>query len=377
MERRSTQQLDVTVLEETRDFALLEEEWEDLYRHAPLATPFQSWAWLYSWWESYGEGYELRLVIMRAGDLLVGIVPMMLERGRGVRKLLFVGTGLTDYNDMLVRQGWEASASEAGLRALQRMDGWHVIELQELRPIAAAWDLLHVWRGPKTSIRQSVCPQIDARPWDELLTSVSKNLRQTARRSLRNVEADGLRPSPAKPADIERAARRWIALHREWWRERDIAPEHMTEKFEYHLTSAVCRMVARELGTISEFRRDGEVVISFFWVFGKDFVGNHLVGASQEASRRYQVSSLSIWDGINIAHGRNCSYLDMLRGEEPYKLRWNPKMVPNHRVILGRNRLSWVLYTRYRLLRSEVRRYANSEDAAPWLRSALNWLRKS
>ena len=49
------QQLQATVLTEERDFAALEEEWEDLYEHCPSATPFQSWAWLYSWWEYYGR----------------------------------------------------------------------------------------------------------------------------------------------------------------------------------------------------------------------------------------------------------------------------------------------------------------------------------
>ena len=36
------------ILLEDHDFRLLK-EWEDLYRNSPQATPFQSWAWLYSW----------------------------------------------------------------------------------------------------------------------------------------------------------------------------------------------------------------------------------------------------------------------------------------------------------------------------------------
>src|SRR5215203_640011 len=100
--------LDVAVLEDAEAFAGLEEEWEDLYRHSPRATPFQSWAWLYSWWEHYGEGYELRLVTLRdGGGLLVGLLPLMLKRRWGFGVLLLVGTGPTDYNDVLVREGWE------------------------------------------------------------------------------------------------------------------------------------------------------------------------------------------------------------------------------------------------------------------------------
>lgn len=376
MERYPSRQLDVAVLEETENFALLEEDWEDLYRHSPRATPFQSWAWLYSWWESYGEGYELRLITVWAGDLLVSILPMMLERGRGIRKLLFVGTGLTDYNDLLVRQGWEEPASEAGLRALQGMDGWHVIELQELRPTAATWDLLRVWRGPKISISQSVCPKIEVRPWDELLMSVSRNLRKKARQDLRKTEEDGVSLRPVGPNDIEQAARRCVELHREWWQGKDIAQEHTTRVFESHLLAAVRRMTDRGLGTIFEFVRDGEVIISVLWIFGKDFVGSYLYGASQEALTRYQVSSLATWNGINLALIRNSTHLDMLRGEEPYKLRWNPETSLNRRVILGRGRIHWEVYTKYRLLRVRIRMYEESEDTPQWIRTAVNRLRR-
>ncbi len=74
----TTRRLELAMLQDTRKFAALEEEWEDLYRNSPLATPFQSWAWLYSWWEAYGEGYELRLIAVWEAGLLVGLVPLML-----------------------------------------------------------------------------------------------------------------------------------------------------------------------------------------------------------------------------------------------------------------------------------------------------------
>ncbi len=44
----------VEIVEDSWGFAALEEEWDDLHRQSPRATPFQSWAWLYSWWEHYG-----------------------------------------------------------------------------------------------------------------------------------------------------------------------------------------------------------------------------------------------------------------------------------------------------------------------------------
>src|ERR671921_808304 len=96
-----TQTSEVAVVKDAGSFASLEEEWDDLYRNSPRATPFQSWAWLYSWWEYYGEGYELRLVTVREGErMLIGVLPLMLERRWGFGRLLFVGSGKSTYLDM-------------------------------------------------------------------------------------------------------------------------------------------------------------------------------------------------------------------------------------------------------------------------------------
>jgi CelD/BcsL family acetyltransferase involved in cellulose biosynthesis len=360
------------VVEDSRAFAALEQEWDDLYQNCLLATPFQSWAWLYSWWEAYGAYYKLQLIALRDGrGLLVGAMPLMLEHRQGLGKLLFIGTGLSDYLDMLVRRGWEEGVSEAGIRVLHSMDSWHVADLQQLRPDAAAWSIFRKWPGPRSIVWQSSCPVIDVKPWDELVASLSRKQRSAVRRTLRRAEADGLRPALAGADDAEQAGHRLVALHREAWRGRNIASTHLTREFESHMVAAAVRMTARELGAISEFWQDGEVIASNFLLFGHSFVGGYMGGARQKACRRYQVSTLKIWDAMNIARIRNSSRLDLLRGEEPYKLRWNPTIVPNHRVILGRSLVFWGPYAGYRCLRSRAQRHllAHPESALRWAKA--------
>jgi hypothetical protein len=110
-------------------------------------------------------------------------------------------------------------------------------------------------------------------------------------------------------------------------------------------------MTVRELGGISEFWRDGEVIVSDFRVSGRDFIGTYMLGASREALQHYQWSSLYIYYALNIARSKNCGYLDLLRGEEPYKLRWSSRISPSHRLILGRNLVFWAPYAGYHALR--------------------------
>src|SRR5918995_1592468 len=183
----------VMIIDDVQRFAALEEEWAELHHHSPQATPFQSWAWLYSWWEFYGEGNELWLMTVRNDQgLLVGAVPLMLERSFGLSRLLFVATGPTDYLDVLVREGWADRVLEALVQTLKQMSSsWQVVDLQQLRPDAVAWGICELWAGPQLNTWQDGCPIIEVKPHEELLSSLSKNLRRTVRHSLRRAEADG------------------------------------------------------------------------------------------------------------------------------------------------------------------------------------------
>jgi hypothetical protein len=378
------QQLHTTVLRDTKDFASLKEEWDELYKSCPSATPFQSWAWLYSWWEVYREdSYGLRLVMLRDADgLLVGLLPFMVRRGR----LLLLGDNAkslywyvtTPYKDILVRESWEEPVARAGARALEEMDGWRVADLQELMPHSAAWSLFDHWNGPKTSVPITDYVLVRAGSWEALLPSLSRKLRKTARRTLRQAEQDGLRCEPVGPEEAERAARTLVGLHRELWRGRRIDPEDLTPRYEAFMEATARRMTAGGIGRISEFRRDdGTVLVSQFLVFDKDFVGAYVTGASEEASRRYQLETLTNWDVMNVARSRGSAYVSLMFYVSWDKLRWASEVVSSHHMILGRGRIFWVPYAgyyvlrhRYYALRSKAQVYVHSEGAPRWIKKA-------
>jgi hypothetical protein len=374
--------LATAVLSSAGDFTSLKEEWNELYECCPSATPFQSWEWLYSWWEFYGEGtFGLRLVTVRSEEgLLVGLLPLMVRRGQvflmGDRGTLY--HVITPYKDVLVREGWEKPVARAAARSLKEMGGWWVADLQELMPNAAAWEIFGHWDGPKSRAPITDYVLIRADSWEKLLASLSKNLRSTARRTLRRIEEDGVRREPAAAQDAGRAARTLVELHRQLWAGRRIGPEHLSPRFEAFMEAAARRMTARGIGRISEFRCGATVLVSQFLLFDKDFVGVYLLGASQEASRRYQFETLSNWDAIDVALGRSNAYVSFMDGDTREKLRWASEVVRSQRAILSRSRAFWVPYAGYYLAReryyallSQAQIYLHSEQAPRWLENAI------
>ncbi len=140
-------------------------------------------------------------------------------------------------------------------------------------------------------------------------------------------------------------------------------------------------MSARGIGRISEFRRqdDGEVLVSQFLLFDKDFVGAYVIGASEEASRRYQLETLTNWDAMNVARSRGSAYVSSMFYVSWDKLRWASEVVRSHRAILGRTKAFWIPYAgyyvardRYYTLLSNAQVYVHSEGAPSWIKNATD-----
>lgn len=375
------------IVTEGRDFAALEEEWDGLHSSSSAATPFQSWAWLYSWWENYGEGrhpgtgFDLRLITVReAGSgRLVGVLPLMAERRRPLPdRLLFVGTGITDHLDILAGEGFETVVAKAGARALRGLLGERpgsvaVADLQQVGPSAAAWELYRTWAGPRLTVWQDGCPAVEIEDgWEGLLKSLGQKHRGNVRRALRRAASDGAGWEIAGPEEAGDAAGRLVALHRREWEGREIGPEHLTERFEAHLRAAAERMSERGLGAVSELRRGDEVVASHLVALGKGRVEGYLGGASTDALHRYSMDCLYIHDLANTAEARGLRTLSLGRGEESYKMRWGPGVADNERLILGRSRLSFWPYAAHALAYSRARRWKNSGAAPAWALGAAS-----
>ena len=368
--------IEVEIVRDTRAFAALEGEWDALYDDAPAATPFQSWAWLFSWWEHYGEeSLGLRVVTARDGDgRLVGAIPLMLAPGG---RLLFVGAGEANYLDMIARAGWEERVVEAGAEVLRGLLGrGGVADLQDLRPSAVVWGLYRAWGGPKTSVARDGSPVIDLGDggWKGLLGSLRRKRRSNVRQTLKRAEADEVRGELVGAEAVEEAARRLVELHRESWQGRDIATEHLTRRWESYVVAAARRMTERGLGAICELRRGEELLVSQLLVYGRESDGFLVIGASEKAMERYQVSSLLIREGVNVALSRNAACFDMMQGEEPYKLRWCTRVVPLRRIVLGRSLTTWAPYAGYHVLGARavrhVKRRVKSEGTPRWVEAA-------
>ena len=92
-------------------------EWDALWRSLPGTTPFQSPAWLLSWWAQFGTGRPAMGVLRQSGRL-IGLLPAyVLDEGSGA-KLLPIGAGISDTLDALIAPDAPPDAAARLLAAL-------------------------------------------------------------------------------------------------------------------------------------------------------------------------------------------------------------------------------------------------------------------
>ncbi|MFE9724942.1 GNAT family N-acetyltransferase [Streptomyces sp. NPDC005794] len=338
--------LTVTLCRDLPDFADLAAEWDALHRRCPTATPFQSHAWLHSWWLSYGTPGRLRVVLARRGGRLIGAAPLMLVH-RPMPLLVPMGGAISDFSDILV-DGEDTRAAVTALeRGLHRAAGHTVVDLREVRPDASAHLLFEAWSGARSSRTDSTCMELPAGPVDSLIGRMTGSRAQRARAKLRRIDALGIECRTAPVHRVAGAIGTLLRLHELQWLGRGVTPEHLRPRFCAHLVRSARRMVRDGEASVREFLLDGEVVAADLSFRSAQLTGGYLYGADPRLrERKVDVSLMLLRELARESESLDRGVLSLLRGSEQYKNHWSPVSVVNQRLLLARSSLEPLLRLR-------------------------------
>ncbi|MEV0978219.1 GNAT family N-acetyltransferase [Streptomyces sp. NPDC049915] len=327
-------------------FAALGAAWEQLYRRCAAATPFQSHAWLHSWWLSYGRPGRLRLLLVHAGGELVAAAPLMLAR-RPLPTLVPLGGTISDYADVLLDDADDGRAAGALTCLLADLARGTLIDFREVRPGAAIERVYDRWRGPRRTVRDSLCLELPAAPMDGLVARLPSHKAQRVRAKLRKLDAMGVRRRVVGPEEVDAALGTLLELHRLQWQGRRVTSEHLRPRFREHLVRAVGPMVRSGNAVVTEFRIDGEVMAVDLTLLSHALAGCYLYGAHPRLRERKADVAVMLLEACAEnalpAGTGGQGTLSLLRGDEPYKHRWRPERVANQRLLLARRRTAPLL----------------------------------
>jgi CelD/BcsL family acetyltransferase involved in cellulose biosynthesis len=268
----------------------LEPHWEALFDRSPCATPFQHPAWVLAWWRQFG-GDRWSTVTSWQDGRLAAIAPLFEYAGRH----LFIGSGITDYNDMLAEPG-AALDLPAPLELTDLPSHSPLLERFEAQPC-------------------SPCPVASLGP---ISAKLEKNLRYSLRRLQTIGEVRFERATAETLDEILDALFRWHTARWQTRGESGVLTDAQVHAFHRQvapafLAAGMLRLyglrVAGELrGALYCFARSGRV---YYYLSGFD---PELASCSP--------GSLMIWHAWEEARSAGDLEFDFLRGSEPYKSAW-------------------------------------------------------
>ena len=172
------------------DFEDHRDAWERLMPASPNSSIFVTPWWQETWCRHFGDGADLRIVSVSAGDKVIGIAPLMVTAGT----VTFLGdTDLFDYHEFIVIKDHEEGFYDALWGYLTSFE-WHTLDLrsvQEDSSILKRFPVLAASGGLSLEVADEDMAPITSLPpsWDEYVGSLKKKSRHELRRKLRRLES--------------------------------------------------------------------------------------------------------------------------------------------------------------------------------------------
>ncbi len=225
-----TSSVHVEVLQSVDALRALAGDWDDLWQRSDLTMPTVRAEPVALWIEQFGAGRRVRLITVRQGDRLVGILPLV---GRDLGRMVPVGDlSLNPWSangELLLDETAGTVAIAEHLADAMGNLPWPLLWFEMVPYQTKRWTNLAealVNRGMEVDVRPGfeIGRVSLQKPFDDYLAGRSKNLQRSIRKDLKRLESKGRVEvrlfDHLKPDELDDAMRRAFALEDSGWKGR-------------------------------------------------------------------------------------------------------------------------------------------------------------
>ena len=295
-----------------------DEHWA-LWHADPRATPFQSPAWLENWWTHLGGGERRDVELRDDANGLIGALPLFVWDDQGVRKLVPVGAGHSDYCDVLLAPGVDISALwDAILVQAETCDAVLLPDLREdsplLMPPPSGWTA--------QDEAMETCPVLSLPKQGPLLPALSRTQRRKVVHDRHRAERlGGVEEHLAAAGEINEALDALFALHAARWAaagETGVLADANVQAFHRAFAPALAQAGVLRLSLV---RHEGRIVAVLYGFADASRWHSYVIGIDMTVPGQ-SFGTLAFATLIEAAAGADAREFHFLRGEEPYKYMW-------------------------------------------------------
>lgn len=190
----------VEVIKTLDEFRNLREQWNCLLAQSRADTLFLSWEWLYTWWEIYGNKYELCILLSKnTNGTICGIGPLMIQNKylgfKQFRLIEFIGNHSvsSEYLDFICLRTLEKEVIASFILYLVNSKDWDLLFFFRIPKESVTISLLNSFIKSKqlyfheTKIEESLFVSLTSN-WDDFVSTLGKNTKHNIKRYRKRFE---------------------------------------------------------------------------------------------------------------------------------------------------------------------------------------------
>jgi len=338
--------MEISIITEFDKFLALKEEWNRALKKSRSNTFFLTYEWLANWWEFYGFGHKLFIIIIRERGEIIAAAPFMIKIQKFgplvlYRRLQFIAHDVSDYMDLIIT-GKEQECFELIFECVKNNQNcWNWAEFIYL---PATSPFLSYWRNQKDSkfryfneiIDISVFIDLDdCKDFDFYLRSLNKRVRNDINRQENNIRKIGELTMHVytKSADITAVLSSFFELHKKRWADRGMPSQFGDDRLRMRYASLAKLLEKDSLIELDCLCLNSQVIAlhygfsydnRFYWytpTFNPDF-------------QKYSPGKLLLARVIKSSLGKGVKVFDLLRGGERYKFFWTDKKIDLYKFVI-------------------------------------------
>jgi len=316
------------------EFALLNEEWNELLSDSHSDTIFLTWEWLFNWWKHLSGDRELAIIVIRQRGRLMAIVPLC-QRPRSYATLLpyraleFLGAGNvgSDYLSVIVRRCADQYVQTELLGLLSTCNlvlSLSNVDRDDVSVKNMAVGLLGKhWRVRRTTTSFSPFIALSGHDWDSYCHSIGSSQKNRFRKKVKKlnssfaVRLECIQTQEKLPA----ALAEMMKLHNQRWAARGGSNAlHSQELIDFHRSFSSSALRKGWLRLYILYLND--VPAATVYGFLHKAVFSYYQAGFDPTFSQHSLGLLML--GLTIQDAIDCKadIFDFLHGEEAYKYVW-------------------------------------------------------
>lgn len=304
----------------------------------PQVSLFQTWQWASLWWEHFGRGKKAQVLCAVAGEEVVGIAPLYASRTGMGTCLRWIGTGISDRLGVVAEPTHERAVAEAVAAWLETQP---CVDLHQMAD--GSWMARTTESRRWLTVWQEKCPYVVLpETWEGYWGSLSKKTRFNIGYAQRQMQRElgAVEIGTACEQELPEGMESLFDLHTRRWRRRMLPGGFFHPRVrQFHREWA---QTAYARGWLRLYLlRVGGIVRATLYVFHYGRRAYYYLGGFDPALARYSMGTVLTAHAIRQAIAEGCVVFDFLRGDEPYKYRWNPQVQWHRRACHASGALAW------------------------------------